>query len=80
MNKTVIDVKQDNISYHLEDERFICDHNDTTVEKACCSPLDRGSSGYIECGCGGMDSTVCNNPDCTGMEDDMPEFNNDCWG
>lgn len=79
MNKIVINVKHDNVSYHLEDERFICDHNDTTLEKACCKV--RGSSGYIECGCGGIDNLVCENPDCTGItEDDLPDFNNDCWG
>lgn len=77
MDRIVIDVKQDTSTYHLEDERFICDHNHTTVEKACCKVA--GESGYIECGCGGLDSVSCDNPDCTGL-DDLPEFNNDCWG
>lgn len=35
-----------------------CSHADTDFTPACCSA--RGSSGYIECGCGGMDSTFCN--------------------
>lgn len=79
MNKQVIEIKQDTSTYHLEDERFICDHNDITIERACCSSV--GSSGYIECGCGGRDTMVCENPDCTGIDDDLiPEFNNDCWG
>ena len=79
MNKQVIEIKQDTSTYHLEDERFICDHNSTTIEKACCKVA--GPSGHIECGCGGMDSVVCDNVDCTGLdEDSLPEINNDCWG
>lgn len=74
-----IKVEQDTSSYHLENGEIVCDHNDTEVIKACCSQV--GSSGYIECGCGGADETVCRNPDCTGFsDDDLPEFSNDCWG
>lgn len=73
-----IEVQEVNASYHMVNGAFICDHTDVTIEKACCSI--RGSSGYIECACSGMDDIICDNPDCTGLEDDIPEFNNDCWG
>ena len=73
-----IKVEQDTSVYNLKDERFICDHNSKTIEKACCSTV--GESGYIECGCGCRDTVTCENVDCTGLEDDLPEFNNECWG
>ena len=74
-----IKVTQDTSTYHLEDDTFVCDHNSITIEKACCSTV--GESGYIECGCNGLDTAICDNPDCTGLtEDNIPEFNNDCWG
>jgi len=45
-----------------------CSHEDVTIIKACCS--FPSGSGYIECGCGGRDEVVCNNPECTGMSDE----------
>lgn len=50
-----------------EDGEWVCAHYDAYVDPACCSPFDIGSSGYIECGCGGHDSVVCPNPACTGL-------------
>ena len=41
-----------------EDGEFVCPHNDVDIEAPCCSTP--GSSGYIECGCGGMHSVYCN--------------------
>lgn len=42
--------------------------NTDLIEEACCSST--GSSGYIECACGGVDSVICENPDCTGIGGD----------
>lgn len=62
-------------------EKTLCNHNDTLVIKACCNASDRSSSGYIECGCGGVDEVVCENPNCTGFtDDDGEELVTDCWG
>ncbi len=44
-----------------------CSHEDAYIDKACCTTP--GDSGYIECGCGGMDSVLCPNPKCTGILD-----------
>ena len=41
--------------------------HDIEIIEPCCSA--RGSSGYIECGCGGMREIVCNTPDCPGVDD-----------
>lgn len=61
-----IRIKQNNASYYLtEDNEFECTHEHIVVEKACCSVS--GSSGYIECGCGGMDRVECMNDECTGI-------------
>lgn len=55
-----------------EDGQFVCAHESAYIEKACCSPFQLGSSGYIECGCGGRDSIICPNQECTGFtEEDM---------
>ena len=61
-----IEVSQDrsivNINVHEHDIELL---------KACCSTI--GSSGYIECGCGGMDEIICNNPNCPGISDEIAE-------
>ena len=55
-------------SYELnEDGDFACLHERAEVTPPCCST--RGSSGYIECGCGGLYSVYC--PDCDYMN--MPD-------
>ena len=69
-------------SYHIlgSDGKPLCSHEDTTIVKACCTPLDRGSHGYIECACGGVDSIECENPFCTGLTDeDVEKVMNECW-
>lgn len=64
----IIEVKQHNASYSLtEDNEFKCTHEDYDVIEPCC--MMTGSSGYIECGCGGMTYVECNNRDCDGVED-----------
>jgi hypothetical protein len=66
-NKMTLTIVQENVSYSYDvsDKLLTCDHNDVSIVKACCSPfLPR-----IECGCGGSDSYVCNNIDCTGLSD-----------
>lgn len=66
-----LEVKQDQYTYTMnEDFEFVCDHNNAVIQKACCSTLDRGSSGHIECGCGGMDFAICYNPNCTGITEE----------
>ena len=50
-----------------EDNEWVCAHEDAYIEKACCST--RGSSGYIECGCGGQDGVLCPSTGCTGIMD-----------
>ena len=50
-----------------EDGEFVCSHGAAYIEKACCSTV--GSSGYIECGCGGRDSVICPALRCTGIMD-----------
>lgn len=47
-------------------KQYLCTHQNAYIERACCSSV--GSGGDIECGCGGVDSVVCDNPDCTGIE------------
>jgi hypothetical protein len=73
MNK--VTVEHDKASYVLDVDlgEFKCEHVSTHIDKACCSIFDIGSSGYIECGCSGQDSVVCNNPNCTGIDDEDVE-------
>lgn len=54
-----------------EDGEFVCPHYDVDVEPPCCST--RGSSGYIECGCGGDYNIYCN--DC--KNEDMTDSDYD---
>ena len=53
--------------YDPELDQTVCNHEGAFVEPACCSTA--GSSGYVECGCGGQNSIVCPAPNCTGIED-----------
>lgn len=55
--------------YDDELEEMVCDHRDAYIERACCSPFQVGDSGYVECGCGGVDSIICPAGDCTGIQD-----------
>ncbi len=65
-----ISVKQTDEEYGLDlDGQLVCMHVNAYVEKACCPP----SMSIVECGCGGMDSAVCPNPDCTGLTDNDVE-------
>ena len=41
--------------------------HDLEIIEPCCSA--RGSSGYIECGCGGMREYICHAPNCPGVDD-----------
>ncbi len=50
-----------------ENGELVCGHADAYIQKACCS--QPGDSGYIECGCQGMDGVVCPATNCTGIED-----------
>lgn len=65
-----IEVRYDDVStYELsEDGDFRCLHERAEVTPPCCSTV--GSSGYIECGCGGLYSVYC--PDCDYMN--MPDY------
>lgn len=51
-----------------EDGEFRCPHENVEIKKPCCSV--RGSSGYIECGCGGQYSVYCH--DC--KNEDLQEW------
>lgn len=69
--------------YDFLDGVLLCKHEEYEIEKACCST--RGSSGYIECGCGGVDSIICLNKECTGITEedvenilDTSDVENDC--
>lgn len=64
-----IEVKEIPVSTYEADEDLVlrCTHEYAEVEPPCCST--RGSSGYIECGCGGGYSVYC--PDCDYMN--MPD-------
>lgn len=68
-NKRRILVGFESHVYELsEDGEFVCTHNDATIEPPCCdgSPDE---AGRYTCGCMGQESIVCNNPECTGIED-----------
>lgn len=57
----------------LTEDGFRCPHDNVEVEPACCSGI--GSSGYVECGCGGRDSVYCYDCDNKDMTDkDMEEL------
>lgn len=65
---TSIAITQIEATYSLtEDSEFVCEHEDAEIERACCSGRD--SEGNPSCGCHGMDSVWCPNPDCTGLTD-----------
>lgn len=49
------------------DGEIYCSHEEAYVEKACCSGPD--SDGLIQCGCQGMDSIICPDNNCTGIQD-----------
>ncbi len=60
-------------SYSIKEDSYelTCDHEFAEVEAPCCSTV--GSSGYIECGCGGNYSVYCSdcdNEDLTDLEAD----------
>lgn len=64
-----VKVQGDNAVYKRNEDGFwLCMHVEGAIQRACC--MFQGSSGYIECGCGGRDSVVCYNPFCTGITDD----------
>ncbi len=68
MNTMTITVKLHTAEiYEWVDGAFEPQHEDAYLEKACCSMP--GSSGYIECGCGGRDSVLCPAVDCPGIAD-----------
>ncbi len=50
-----------------EDGELVCVHPEAYLDPACC--ISVGSSGHIECGCGGRDSVVCPANNCTGIQD-----------
>lgn len=61
---TIIDVHEVSHTYALsENGEMLCTHEDHTIQTPCCS-----SGRIIECGCQGLHGVVCNNPDCTGLE------------
>lgn len=73
----IIDINHKDASYSLRDNEWLCDHIDTTTERACCT--SSGSSGFIECGCNGLDSISCDNEDCTGLtSNDIEQLSADC--
>lgn len=49
------------------DTRFKCDHELAEVDPPCCSTV--GSSGNIECGCGGGFSVYCSDCNNEDLED-----------
>lgn len=63
----VVREDKETYTYDFEMGEMVCNHDNAYIEKACCSSV--GSSGNIECGCGGRDSVVCDNKDCTGIQD-----------
>lgn len=65
----VIVVRENNEEYHYDFDlqELVCSHINAYIETACCSSV--GSSGYVECGCGGMDAVICPNHDCERIQD-----------
>lgn len=65
-----IDVKQDDSIFNINiyEETYECAHNDYSVSLPCCNSI--GDSGYIECDCAGKAEVICNNPLCTGIDED----------
>lgn len=67
MKKITIKLTDTGLFKLSEDGDWVCAHDEAYIEKACCSTV--GTSGYIECGCGGRDSIVCPSYHCTGIMD-----------
>ena len=66
--KTIKVISKDSGVFALsEDNEWVCTHDDAYIDPACCSSV--GSSGYIECGCGGQDGVICPSTGCTGIMD-----------
>ena len=63
----LVELKGEEYAWDEDTSQYLCTHINARVEEACCSLA--GSSGYIECACGGIDSVICENPDCTGIDD-----------
>lgn len=63
-----IPVRFEGYPVHLIDDEWRCLHENVEVEAPCCTT--RGSSGYIECGCGGQYSIYCNDCD----NDDLRDY------
>ena len=51
-------------TYELIDGEFVCSHELTELVRACCSAFKSN----VDCGCGGVDETICLNAYCTGLE------------
>lgn len=66
-----IQLKNDKSVFNIDlhDEEQECSHSDIEIVEPCCKV--KGSSGYIECACGGVKDIICHNPDCTGIDDDF---------
>lgn len=71
MNITIVDKSTGVSKLDYFDGIFYCQHNDITIEEPCCSPFSTGSSGYIECGCGGNISIYCNDCDNKDLTDEQ---------
>lgn len=66
-----IQVRYEGYEVHLINDEWRCAHNNVEVQAPCCRNI--GSSGYIECGCGGSYRVYC--PDCKG--EDMRDYEAD---
>jgi len=47
----------------LDSPEPLCNHSEARLEKPCCS----GS--FVECACRGSNEVICDNPNCTGIDD-----------
>lgn len=63
--------KSVNLTFNIDihDENYECDHHSFEIIEPCCTSV--GSSGYVECDCGGVRDIICHNIDCTGFDDDF---------
>lgn len=61
-----IKIKQFNAVYSLQDNEFLCTHELIKVIPACCGGFD--SEGLMSCVCQGRPEIICENKDCTGIE------------
>lgn len=71
-NSIKVKIQDSSFKINIYEGDVECTHENLSLVEPCCN--SRGSSGYVECDCGGVREIICNNPDCTGIYEDFDDL------